>query len=166
MSGTGINWASWLLWGWISTIVLTTLMTITQGARLTRISIPYILGSMLTPSRDTAKLVGFGIHMLNGWAFSLIYVLAFHSARTYGIWPGIVAGLTHGAFVATFGMWLLPGLHPRMASEQQGPTVMRQLEPPGFLGLNYGLATPVSILASHLIYGMILGAFYRPLPGL
>jgi hypothetical protein len=57
-------------------------------------------------------------------------------------------------------MRLLPGLHPRMASEQQGPTVMRQLEPPGFLALNYGYQTPVSVLVAHLAYGGILGSFY------
>jgi len=54
----------------------------------------------------------------------------------------------------------MPGLHPRMASEQQGPTVMRQLEPPGFLALNYGLPTPVSVLLAHVVFGAILGAFY------
>ncbi len=160
-----VNWGGWLLWGFVGTIVLTTLMTLSQGARWTRISFPYILGSMVTPSRDKAKLLGFGIHMVNGWAFSLIYILAFHSARAFGLWPGILGGLIHGSFVATLGMWLLPGLHPRMASEQQGPTVMRQLEPPGFLALNYGLATPVSILIGHVIYGMILGGLYRPLGG-
>lgn len=46
-----------------------------------------------------------------------------------------------------------------MASEQQGPTVMRQLEPPGFLALNYGYQTPVSVLIAHLAYGIILGSF-------
>ena len=42
------------------------------------------------------------------------------------------------------GLPLIPGLHPRMASEYQGPTPTRQLEPPGFLALNYGRPTPIS----------------------
>ena len=46
-----------------------------------------------------------------------------------------------------------------MASEQHGPTVVRQLEPPGFLALNYGVQTPL-VLVAHLVFGMILGAFY------
>lgn len=37
---------------------------------------------------------------------------------------------------------------------------MRQLEPPGFLALNYGYQTPVSALIAHLAYGVILGSFY------
>jgi hypothetical protein len=30
----------------------------------------------------------------------------------------------------------LPAMHPRMASEQDGPTPTKQLEPPGFMALN------------------------------
>ncbi len=47
-----------------------------------------------------------------------------------------------------------------MAGEQQGPSITRQLEPPGFLALNYGVQTPLSILVAHLLFGSILGAFY------
>jgi hypothetical protein len=48
-----------------------------------------------------------------------------------------------------------------MASEQQGPTVVRQLEPPGILALNYGYQTPLAVLLAHVAFGMVLGAFYR-----
>jgi hypothetical protein len=48
-----------------------------------------------------------------------------------------------------------------MANEQQGPSVVRQLEPPGFLALHYGIRTPVSVVLSHLIFGGILGLFYH-----
>jgi hypothetical protein len=48
-----------------------------------------------------------------------------------------------------------------MASEQRGPEPTRQLEPPGFLALNYGRRTPLSVILAHLVYGTILGAFYR-----
>ena len=57
-------------------------------------------------------------------------------------------------------MWLMPSLHPRMASEQQGPTLVRQLEPPGFLALNYGYETPVLVIIAHVVFGIILGGFY------
>jgi hypothetical protein len=67
----------------------------------------------------------------------------------------------HGLFVLLAVMPMLPGLHPRMASEQRGPEPTRQLEPPGFLALNYGRRTPLSVIAAHLVYGTILGAFYR-----
>lgn len=159
-----MNWSSWLLWGFVSTIVLTTLMEGSQGLALTRMSIPYMLGTIFTPSRDRAKVIGFVIHLLNGWIFSLLYVAAFHAWGAATWWRGAVIGLVQAAFVLIVGMRVLPGVHPRMASEQQGPTVMRQLEPPGFLALNYGVQTPVSIVVAHLVFGMILGAFYS-LPG-
>jgi hypothetical protein len=155
-----MNVSSWLLWGFVATLALTTVMAGSQGLRFTRMSLPYMLGAMFTPNRDRAKLLGFGVHLLNGWLFSLLYVAAFHAWERATWWSGAAIGAAHAAFVLTAGMRLLPGLHPRMASEQQGPTVMRQLEPPGFLALNYGYQTPVAVVIAHLIYGIILGAFY------
>jgi hypothetical protein len=48
-----------------------------------------------------------------------------------------------------------------MASERHGPTAHRQLEPPGFMALNYGYQTPVSIFVSHAVFGAILGWLYQ-----
>lgn len=157
-----MNWSSWLLWGFVSTIVLTTLMAGSQGFGLTRMNLPYMLGTMFTPNRDRAKFIGFGLHLVNGWLFSLIYVLTFHAWGGATWWRGGLIGFVHASFVLVAGMRLMPGMHPRMASEQQGPTVVRQLEPPGILALNYGLQTPVSVLVAHVAFGMILGAFYQP----
>ena len=156
-----MNVGSWLLWGFVATVVLTTLMAGSQGLHLTRMNIPYMLGTMFTPSRDRAKLVGFLFHLANGWAFSVLYVAIFESWGRASAALGAALGFLHAAFVLTAGMRILPGLHPRMASEEQGPTVTRQLEPPGFLALNYGVRTPISALVAHLAYGMILGGFYR-----
>lgn len=161
-----MNWASWLLWGFVGTVVLTTVMAGSQGLRLTRMNIPYMLGTMFTADRDWAKLIGFVLHLMNGWIFSLLYVAAFHSWGRATWWLGAAVGLVHASFVLTAGMRIMPGLHPRMASEQQGPTVTRQLEPPGFLALNYGVRTPLSVVVAHLMFGAILGAFYvLPLGG-
>lgn len=159
-----MNWGSWLLWGFVGTVVLTTLMAGSQGMRLTRMNLPYMLGTIFTPNRDRAKLIGFGVHLINGWLFSLVYVAAFHAWGRATWWMGAAVGFVQAAFVLTAGMRLMPGMHPRMASEQQGPSVMRQLEPPGFLALNYGYQTPVTVLIAHLAFGMILGAFYTPAP--
>jgi uncharacterized membrane protein YagU involved in acid resistance len=155
-----MNWESWLLWGFVATVVLTTLMAGSQGLGFTRMNIPYMLGTMFTPSRDRAKLVGFLLHLMNGWFFSVIYVAAFHLWGEPTWWRGALTGFVHAAFVLTAGMRLMPGLHPRMASEEQGPTLMRQLEPPGFLALNYGYQTPISVIVAHVVFGTILGAFY------
>lgn len=156
-----MNWHSWLIWGFAATIVLTTVSSAAQGMGITRMNLPYMLGTIFTPDRDRARLYGFGIHMALGWAFSLIYVLLFQALGEAGWWRGIVIGLVHAAFVLVIGMGLLPGVHPRMASEQHGPEAQNALEPPGFLALHYGVQTPLAILISHAIFGAILGAFYQ-----
>ena len=156
-----MNWGSSALWGFVGTVVLTGLMSASQGLGLSRMSLPYMLGTMFTPDRDRAKLVGFGVHLVNGWWLALVYAAAFQSWRRATWWLGALTGLVHGLFVLLVVMPLLPGLHPRMASEQRGPEPTRQLEPPGFLALNYGRRTPLSVLLAHLVYGAILGAFYR-----
>jgi uncharacterized membrane protein YagU involved in acid resistance len=119
-----------------------------------------MLGSIFTPNRERAKLIGFVLHLMNGWIFSLAYVAAFHSWGRATWWAGAGIGLVQSIVVLTVVVSLLPSLHPRMASEEQGPTVTRQLEPPGFLALNYGYQTPVSVVIAHVIYGAILGGFY------
>ena len=76
-------------------------------------------------------------------------------------WFGMIIGMFHALFLLTVGMWLLPSIHPRMASEEYGPDPTHQLEPPGFLALHYGKRTPITTLIAHLIYGGILGFFYH-----
>ena len=155
-----MNWGSWLLWGFVSTVVLTSILAASQGLGMTRMNLPYLLGTMFTPNRDRAKLFGSLAHFTNGWIFSLAYVAAFHAWNQANWWLGALVGLVHATFILTVLMAVLPSFHPRMANEQYGPTVVRQLEPPGFLGLHYGIRTPVSVIIAHVIFGAILGAFY------
>lgn len=158
-----MSWESWLVWGFAGTVVLTTLLAGSQGLGRTRMNLPYMSGTMFTPDRDRAKIYGIALHLVNGWIFSLIYVAAFHAADLFTWWFGATIGLVHGIFVLVVGMPALPGMHPRMASETHGPTVVRQLEPPGFLARNYGGRTAISAPVAHVVFGLILGASYtRP----
>ena len=153
-----LSWTSWLVWGFAATAVLTTLMAGSEGLGVTRMNIPHMLGTMFTPNRDRAKVYGAALHFLNGWLFSILYVGAFHTAHLFTWWFGALLGILQAAFVAAVVLPVLPGMHPRMASELRGPTVARQLEPPGFLALNYGVRTPISVLIAHIAFGAILGA--------
>lgn len=156
MNGRGMA-----LWGFVATIVLTGLLSGSQSMGLTRMNLPYMVGTMVTADRDRAKSVGFFMHLLNGWLFASLYAAAFQSWGRATWWLGAGIGLVHGLFVLVAGLPLLPGLHPRMASDTTGPTPTRHLEPPGFMALNYGARTPISVIVAHLAYGAILGAFYR-----
>ena len=155
-----MNWIHWLVWGFSGTFVLTSILAASQGFGMRRMNIPYLLGTIFTPSRDRAKLIGFFIHFANGWIFSLVYVACFHAFGMATWWFGAIIGIIQAVFVLTMLMPILPALHPRMANEQYGPTVVRQLEPPGFLGLHYGWRTPISVLIAHAIFGSILGGLY------
>ena len=156
-----MNLAAALIWGFGATVVLTTLLRASQSVGLTRIDIPFIVGSAFTANRDRAKALGYGIHLLNGWGFALLYCAAFETYGEAGLLLGALIGLVHGAFVLVVGLPLLPAFHPRMASDTWGPEPARQLEPPGNLALNYGWSTPVLTLIAHIVFGAILGVFYR-----
>lgn len=156
-----MNWGSWFLSGFVATILLTTISASAQGLGLTRMNLPYMLGTIVTPDRDKAKLYGIFMHMGFGWLFSLVYIFIFESLGEAGWWRGAIIGLVHALFVLVVVMSLLPGLHPRMASERHGPSAGNVLEPPGFLALHYGTRTPLTILLSHLVFGAVLGAFYH-----
>lgn len=156
-----MNLGSVLLWGFVATIVLTTVMAAAQALQMSRMSIPFLLGTMFTPDRARARIIGFVAHLMNGWIFAVVYALAFESWGLATVWSGAAIGLVHALFVLVAAMPLMPGMHPRMASEEHGPEPTRQLQPPGVLARNYGYGTALAALLAHLAYGAVLGGFYQ-----
>lgn len=148
-----------ILWGFAATLVLTTTMTSSKYLGLTRMDIPFLLGTMFTPNKNKAVWIGFIAHLTMGWFFAFIYAAALDSSGLKNWWFGALIGFVHAAFVLTVGLYVTNSFHPRMARPFQGPTPTRQLEPAGFLALNYGNGTPVVTILSHLLYGAILGYF-------
>jgi uncharacterized membrane protein YagU involved in acid resistance len=156
-----MNWPSSLFAGFVATLVLTTLEAGAQELHLTRMSIPFLLGTAFTPSRDRARVVGFFVHLVNGQLFALLYAALFDAMGAVSVGRGALIGLAHSAVVLLLVVPLLPALHPRIASIEQGPVGMRQIEPPGRLALHYGFSTPLAIIVSHVLYGMVIGWLYR-----
>jgi hypothetical protein len=151
---------SWLGAAFIATLVLTALEGGAQQMHISRMSIPYLLGASFTANRDRAKVIGFFAHLVNGWLFGLLYIWLFGFVGA-SVWTGALLGLAHAVIVLVVIVPLLPSIHPRMATLHQGPTELRQLEPPGPFALNYGMSTPAVVVVAHLVYGMILGGLYR-----
>ena len=120
-----MNWQNWLFWGVIATLAQLLFEAVSQGLRLTRMSLPYMLGTMFTANRPRAKLLGFGCHVTVGLCFTLVYVAAFHYLGGLTWWRGGLIALAQAAFVLFVGMPLIPKFYPRMASERYGPTAMR-----------------------------------------
>ena len=159
-----MNVASILLWGFVGTMLLATVLASSQGLGLTRMSIPFILGTIITPDRDRAMLWGTFLHVVNGWLFSCLYALVFEALHRTGWWLGGVMGLVQGLFILAVVMPLIPAAHPRMVSEYVGPSPNRRRQPPGFMALHYGRRTPLVTLLAHALFGMLLGTFYQLVP--
>lgn len=148
-----------LIWGFAATCVLTSLLVGARAFHLTRIDIPFLLGTLWTDDRDKAKWSGSILHFVFGWLFAFIYAWAFASSGIKTWWFGMLIGLVHAFFVLSMGMAIVESFHPRMASEERGPEPTRMLEPPGFMVLNYGHGTPLATIIAHMIYGWVLGFF-------
>jgi hypothetical protein len=146
-----------LLWGLIATVAMTTILQGAQGLGLSRLSLPFLVGTFFTGDRRRAVVLGYALYTVGGWLFALLYFLLFASLGLHTWWFGALVGVLHGLFLLVGALPLLPYAHPRMASEYDGPTALRQLEPPGFLGLNYGSRTPLTTLLGQAVYGAILG---------
>jgi hypothetical protein len=150
---------SMIVWGFVATLVMTIIMQGAQGLGLSRLSLPFLAGTFFTGNRRHAVVIGFAVYVIGGWLFAFLYFLLFTTVGAHTWWLGLAAGLIHGLFLLVAAMPLLPFIHPRMASEYDGATRIKQLEPPGFMGLNYGYRTPATTLAGQALYGAVLGGF-------
>ncbi len=151
--------SSMMLWGLIATIAMTTILQGAQGLGFSRLSLPFLAGTFFTGQRRWAVIVGFVFYVIGGWIFAFLYFFLFASLGIAKWWLGAAAGLLHGLFLLAAALPLLPYLHPRMASEYDGASSVKQLEPPGFMGLNYGERTPITTLIGQTVYGTVLGGF-------
>ncbi|MGW7528892.1 hypothetical protein [Streptomyces sp. NPDC054783] len=146
--------------GFLGTLVLTTMLRAAGELRLTRIDLPFLLGSAFTANRTRAKALGYLLHFTIGQLFALGYYALFIALGHSSWWLGTLFGLAHGVFAGTVLVnILLPLVHPRMGTPLTSAPDVSLLEPPGFLMLNYGLATPIVTLVAHLAYGAVVGAF-------
>jgi hypothetical protein len=154
------HWADVLLWGLLATVAMTSLLSLCQTLGFTRLSMPFLFGTFFTANRARANVVGFVFFALGGWVFTFIYFLVFAGTGVATWWMGCLLGFGHCLFFLTAFLGVLPYVHPRMASEYDGPTALRWIEPPGRFGMNYGFRTPLVALAAFLVYGGLLGALY------
>lgn len=144
-------------WGLMATAAMTIILDFSQRFGLSRLSLPYLFGTFFTADRTYAYAFGFASYLLGGWLFALLYWVGFRSLGTASWWLGAAIGIGHGLFLLVVMLPVMPYLHPRMATAYDGPTAYRRIEPPGFLGRNYGWRTPITTLLGQAVYGAILG---------
>lgn len=146
--------------GFAGTLVLTTVLRAGSEARLTRMDLPFLLGTAVTSDRRRAKVIGYLAHFGFGLLFALGYYGLFEAIGRAGWVWGAVFGLVHGLFSATALVnVLLPLVHPRMGSPFTAADASPLIEAPGFLMRNYGRSTFVVSLAAHILYGTLVGGF-------
>jgi len=158
MTPTAAEIAAVLIWGFAATATLSAVMYGAQRLGYSRLSIPFLVGTLFTGERAPAQALGVVFYLMGGWLFAFIYYFLFAAIGRTGWEIGLLIGAVHGAVLLVMLLPLLPYVHPRMASEYEGPTRARRLQPPGFLGLNYGYRTPLTTIVAHALYGLILGA--------
>ena len=146
--------------GFVGTLVLTTGLRTAGELGLTRMDLPFLLGTIVSPDRTRAKALGYAMHFVAGQVFALVYFGIFAAIGHSSWWLGAVFGLVHGLFAGTALVnVLLPVIHPRMGTPLSSAADRPLLEPPGFMMLNYGRRTPLATIAAHIAYGAIVGGF-------
>lgn len=147
-----------LLWGATATLTMVSIMFASQNLGWSRLNLPFLIGTIFTDDRRSANALGFFLYLLVGCLIALFYYLMFGLVGKATWWSGAIGGFLHGLLLLTAVLPLLAYVHPRMASEYDGPDLVKKLEPPGFLALHYGRRTPLITLAAHIAYGAVLGA--------
>ena len=155
-----MNLDALLLWGFIATALMTLVLSASRFLGWSRISLPFLVGTLWSGNRRNAEMSGFVAYVIGGWGFATFYALIFESLKMANWWLGLLIGILHGLFLLAVALPLAPQIHPRIATEYDGPAVHRPIEPPGFLGLNYGTGTPFVTLIGQAIYGIMLGIGY------
>jgi hypothetical protein len=146
--------------GFAGTLVMTTLLRAASELGLTRIDIPFLLGTAVSADRTRAKVVGFALHFAAGLLFAMLYYACFVAIDRRGWWIGAGFGIVHALFAGTTLVnILLPVVHPRMGTSTTAADSTPLLEPPGFMLLNYGRGTPIVNLVAHMAYGALVGGF-------
>ena len=154
-----VSLAGALAGGFIGTLVLTTGLRAATELRLTRIDLPFLLGTAFTIDRTRARALGYALHFLFGLLFASVYYLVFEALDEASWWLGALLGVVHALFAGTaLVSVLLPLIHPRMGTSFSAADSAPLLEPPGFMLLNYGASTPLVMLVTHVVYGAIVGA--------
>ena len=149
-----MDWAGWALFGLVATAALTAVSIAAQLAGQTRLDVPLLLGTLVTEDPDRARVAGFFIHMVIGEGFALGYAATFALLDRLTWWLGGLLGLLHAAVALTVLVPLLPGVHPRIASDRAVTGVhclARTSRAPS--DSTTDRETPIVTIAAHLVYG-------------
>lgn len=164
MHGIGGHLIEIVIWGFVASAAMATLLEGAQLSGYTRMSIPFLFGAFLSGDRRSAIILGYILYLIGGLAFAFLYAFCLQTLQVHSIGAGClvgsIIGVAHGVFLIAAFLPLLPYIHPRLATDYDGADALARLEPPGAFALNYGWATPFSTLVAQTLFGMIFGIGY------
>lgn len=144
--------------GFVGTIVMAVLLEAAAEARLTRLDLAYLLGTLVSKRRVQARAAGYALVFAVNLGLAVAYWAALDALGWAGWGAGAALGAVHGAVTAAVLLPVaLPVVHPRLPLTS--PADGSAIEPPGLLSANYGRLTPLVILVTHASYGTIVGGF-------
>lgn len=156
------NWVSVAAWGLVATALMTSVLEGAQFLGYSRLSLPFLFGTFVVKDRRRAIILGYLLYLFGGWIFSFFYAFLFAALGRSDWWVGLGLGAVHGLFLIAVFLPTLPYIHPRLATEFDGPDAVRRIEPPGAFGLNYGGMTPAWTMLAQCLFGLVLAISYNP----
>jgi hypothetical protein len=136
----------------------TTMSAVTALARRRGVPVDFesLLGTMAGGAPTTLRRrVGFALQMLNGGLLAQPYGAVLDRAPPASGWTvGAGLGLLH-SLAAGAVLSAVPAVHPE---------VPRRLPEPGAFYARQGLAAVALLVATHVLYGTIVGTVYAALP--
>lgn len=149
---TTIPWEAVAWSGFVATALATSLLALLRVWRLTPFSPTQQLGCLFLRDPRTPLTEALGFILLFLLGSTLIPALYYHLLVAWGdlSWTrGALLGVAHG----TVSLLLLSMAGTISACVRGG-----HLSAPGWLGLRWGWATPVGLMAAHLVYGALVSA--------
>lgn len=133
-------------------------------------SMSFLIGSAFSGDRDTAMTIGNGLHfgLLGGLVSGIGYAVALAVVDQPSWMVGLGVGLVHGTLVG-IALGKVEDLHPRMVDPvPAGRRAIRRTRhrsevvavKPGMFGVNWGDVTPVIIVSSYALYGLVYSLIY------
>ena len=152
--GQPINWRRAFLSGAAGTLLMLAFIDFCNLAGLTPFSMERYLGSVFyTGSSASHWTLGFFVNLVVGGLLSVFYAYNFEYVfRHSGVGLGTRLGFGHAVIAALFVFPFFGVIHDQLGTGVQF----------GFFGAALGVATPIILLAAHLMYGACVGLFYGP----
>lgn len=138
--------------GCVAAVVMSALLGLARLAGLTRLDLAFEMGSLINPqSLPGVWCLGFILHVLFGGAFGLVYAGILDAWFRPSAAAGAALGVAHAIVIGLVFAFLLPEIH--------NPVDGRPLAAhPGFLAINFGVATAAVLIVAYIVYGAIIGA--------